>query len=196
MGRKVQELTEDAVLVSPRLLLARSTASEKQWKEKTEEIFQQEGDFIEKIRYRPSQGGATIAVPPVLQEHKDRRRKEGNGDEAKRNQVIIRLRGEFIETRSNQAEKIMKMMAEEAQIQIDEEESGVVSGKKQWKKMVDARTGWKGDVLLRCAAVEEGIKLFRSVEGKTIEVGEGGKITVEIIPHASVVQEARNGGPF
>ena len=53
----MQELTEDAVLVSPRLLLARSTASEKQWKEKTEEIFQQEGDFIEKIRYRPSQGG-------------------------------------------------------------------------------------------------------------------------------------------
>ena len=133
-------------------------------------------------------------MPLVLQEHKDRRRKEGNGDEAKRNQVIIRFRGGFIETRSNQAEKIMKMMAEEAQIQIDEAESGVVS--KQWKKMVDARTGWKGDVLLRCAVVEEAIKLFRSVEGKNIEVGEGGKITVEIIPHASVVQEARNGGPF
>ena len=43
VGTKVQELTEDAVFISPRLMLARTEASEQQWRKKTEEVFDCEG---------------------------------------------------------------------------------------------------------------------------------------------------------
>ncbi len=51
-------------------------------------------------------------------------------------QLIVRMRGEFIEARDNQAEKIMQMVAGKAQVDIDVKESEVVtevsSGRRLW----------------------------------------------------------------
>ena len=111
-------------------------------------------------------------------------------------QVIIRLRGEYIETQAEKAADIMKMISRKAQIQIENEEAAVVGNKKQWKKLVDARFGWRGDILLKCNDAEEAIKLYQGVEGKALEIGDGGRITIEIIPHAKVIIEARNATSF
>ena len=192
VGAKVQKLVEDAVMVSPRLMVARSTASEKQWKERTEAIFHQNGEYIEKVRYRTSQGGNTIAIPPVLQEQKDRKKKEVKGNDDKLTQIIVRLRGEFIEAQEDQAPRIVQMIAEKSQTKLDEEESAVVAGKHQWKKIKDPRTGWKGDILIKCSDEDEVIKIYRLIEGKALELGDDGRITVEVIPHARLAIEARN----
>ena len=188
----IQDLTEDAVMISPRLILVRSGASERQWQAKVEELFDKDGDFIEKIRYRTSQDGGTIAIPPVLQEQKERRRKEMKGDEEKMKQVIIRLRGEFIEVRHKEAKDMMRMIADEAEIEIFNEESEVINGGKEWKMLTDARYGWKGDILLKCTSVEQVLKLFKKVEGKAFDVGDSGKVSIEVLPHARLVIDARN----
>ena len=127
----------------------------------------------------------------MLQEHKERRRKEPSGDEGRRTQVIIRLRGEFIETQAANIETIMKMIAKEAQIHVDTEESNVVGNPKQWKKLIHARYGWSGDVLVKCTDEDEAIRLYQRVEGKALEIGGGGKVTIEIFPHAKVILDAR-----
>ena len=57
VGTLVQDLTEDIVYISPKVLLARSTASEAQWKTKVEGLWDREGDYVEKVKYGPSQGG-------------------------------------------------------------------------------------------------------------------------------------------
>eukprot|EP00972_Heterocapsa_arctica_P045653 6738267-Heterocapsa_arctica.AAC.1 len=55
---KVQELTEDAVLVSATLMVARSGASEAQWIQKVGEAFSDDDNsYVERVRYRPSMGG-------------------------------------------------------------------------------------------------------------------------------------------
>ncbi len=57
-AHKVAGLVEDAVMVTPRLMIARSPASELQWQAKLAEIFaEQDNAFVEKVRYRPSVGG-------------------------------------------------------------------------------------------------------------------------------------------
>ena len=99
--------------------------------------------------------------------------------------------GEFIETQVAKIETIMKMIAGEAQIQMNREESSVVGNPKQWKKLVHARYGWSGDVLVKCTDENEAIKLYQRVEGKVLEMGGGGRVTIEIIPHAKVVLDAR-----
>ena len=190
-GCLVQELTEDAVMISSRLMLARSRASEKQWRDKVEELHQMEGEYIEKVRYRPSQGGETIATLPVLQEEKERKMKPNKDDEEKMKQVILRLRGEFIETRGDQAQTFMKMISKATLVQFDEEESEIVINKGQWKKLSDPRFGWKGDIITKCESAEKIIDIYKLIEGKTIEMGEGARITVEVIPHARLVIEAR-----
>ena len=37
----------------------------------------------------------------------------------------------------------------------------------------------------------EVLKLFAAIEGKTIDVPGGGKIAIEVIPHVSLIDEAR-----
>jgi hypothetical protein len=97
---KIRELTEDAVFLSPRLRVARSFASEKQWSEHVADIFNTEAeDFVEKVWYRLSAGGGTVAIPPILKEHKDRRKYEERGRDGRELQVIIRFAGEFVEAR-------------------------------------------------------------------------------------------------
>ncbi len=64
---KVVGLVEDAVMVTPRLMIARSPASELQWQAKLAEIFaEQDNAFVEKVRYRTSVGGGVIAAAPAL----------------------------------------------------------------------------------------------------------------------------------
>ena len=107
-------------------------------------------------------------------------------------QVLIRLKGEFIEVYKPQVEKIVAMIADAAQVPFDAEESLTIAKRKQWKKIEDTRVGWKGDLLLRCDSVDEVLKLFNKIEGKTIEVGDMGKVSVEVIPHARIAVDARN----
>ena len=109
-------------------------------------------------------------------------------------QVIIRFRGEFIEARDAQAEQMMRMVAEKAEIEVDARESGTVVERKQWKKISDVRRGWRGDIFFRCDRREDVIKLFRRVEGCAIEVAGGGRVSGEVIPNANLVQEARSKG--
>lgn len=191
-GTYVQQLSEDAVMISSKLMVARSTASEKQWKQKTEELYNLGGEYIEKVRYRASQGGNTIAIPPILQEQKEMRRKESKEEEGRMTQVVVRLRGEFIEAQESQIQKIVKMFGEATQLNFEAEESPVVASRYQWKKIKDSRTGWKGDILFKVKDTDEIFRMFRLTEGKTIELGDEGKVTIEIIPHAKLVIEARN----
>ena len=107
-------------------------------------------------------------------------------------QVVIKMRGEFIEARKGEINELMKMIAVAGGIRINEAESEVVSEAAQWKAMVDSRTGWRGDVMMKCDTSEDIFKLFEKVEGKAFNVGTFGKITIEIIPHAKLVIEARN----
>ena len=190
-GSIVQELTEDAVMVSSRLIVARSRASEKQWRDKVEDLYRSEGEFIEKVKYRQSQGGGTIAALPVLQEQRERKSKTNKEDEEKMKQVILRLRGEFIEARGEQAKKFMNMISRATLIQCEEDESEVVTNKGQWKKLMDPRFGWRGDVILKCESADKVIDIYRQIEGKAIELGEGARVTIEVIPHAKLVIEAR-----
>ena len=72
---KVQGLVEGAVLVTPTLMVARSAASEAQWKKLVEEIFvDNDNAYVEKVRYIPSMGGGLMAVVPALQEQRDLKR--------------------------------------------------------------------------------------------------------------------------
>ena len=192
-AHKVQNLTEDSVMVSSRLMIVRSSASELQWRQKVEEVFQEQDEaFIEKVRYRPSQGGTTIAVPPVLKEEEGRRRYEKKGSDGKEKQVVVRFGGEFVKARADEAENFMRMLQDTAQIQFLSQESEAVSSEYQWRKIQDARFGWKGDVVLQCNTKEEVLRLFAAAEGKTIEVPGGGRISIEIIPHVSLAEESRN----
>ena len=191
VGCLVQELTEDAVMISSKLMVTRSRASEKQWREKVENLYQSDGEFIEKVRYRPSQGGNTIAALPALQEQRERKKKDSKEDEEKMKQVIIRMRGEFIEARGEEASKFIDMITKAAEIKADEKESEIITNKGQWKRLTDHRYGWRGDILMKCEDTDKVIELYKKVEGKTIEMGEGSKVTIEIIPHAKLVVEAR-----
>jgi hypothetical protein len=179
-------------MLSPKLMVARSAASEIQWRRRVEEAFlDQDDDYVEKVRYRPSQGGGTIAIPPVLKEQKDRKRHSNKGSDGKELQVVIRLGGEFIGARLEESPRFMAMIATAAQVPLQQQESEAVSSQYQWRTLKDARFGWRGDVLIRCSSKEEVLKLFAAIEGKTIDVPGGGKITIEVIPHVSLIDEAR-----
>eukprot|EP00972_Heterocapsa_arctica_P061460 9064636-Heterocapsa_arctica.AAC.1 len=83
-AHKVQELTEDAVLVSPTLMLVRSAASEGQWVQKVGEAFADyDNSYVERVRYRPSMGGGVLAEAPALKEQKDRKMFMAKGSDGK-----------------------------------------------------------------------------------------------------------------
>ncbi len=53
-AHKVAGLVEDAVLATPRLMIAKSPASELQWQDKWAVIFADNHNaFVEKVRHRP-----------------------------------------------------------------------------------------------------------------------------------------------
>ena len=46
--------------------------------------------------------------------------------------------------------------------------------------------------MIKLKSVEEVVAMFGAVEGKAIKVLGGGSISIEVIPHASLVCRARN----
>jgi hypothetical protein len=62
----------------------------------------------------------------------------------------------------------------------------------QWKILLDARYGWRGEVSFRCKDNAQAIGLYSLIDGKSIDCPDHGKIVVEVITHASIAIEARN----
>ena len=84
------------------------------------------------------------------------------------------------------------MIADSTYIPLQDHEEDIISKPYQWHLMKDARFGWRGDILLRCGSKEEVTKLFVMIEGKAVDVAGGGKISIEVIPHISIVEQARD----
>jgi hypothetical protein len=190
---KVQELVEDAVLVTPRLMLARSAASEAQWQKKVGEIFSDNDNaYVERVRYRPSTGGGCLAEAPALKEQKDRKRHEAKGSNGKELQMVLRLGGEFIGARAGEAKDYMKLVKEAAQLPLQEEPTKDLREAYQWSLMVDARYGWRGDILMRLDSQEEVLDMYANLEGKAISVAGGGRIVIEMVPHIALLTAARS----
>ena len=192
---KVLNLTEDAVMVSPRLMLARSSASELQWQESVNRIFEDnDNDYVDKVRYRPSGGGGVIAAAPALKEQRELKKFQAKGSDGRELQVVIRLGGELIQGRARELEQFVAKIAECSRIPLAESHTEVLKAPYQWSMMSDARYGWRGDILIKLATKAEVILLYRSVEGKSIAVADGGQISIEVLPHVTLVDELRNGG--
>ena len=65
-ANKITHLSEYAVMISPRLMIARSTASDAQWTIRVTEIVgDNDNASVDKVRYRPSQGGGIITTSPL-----------------------------------------------------------------------------------------------------------------------------------
>ena len=107
-------------------------------------------------------------------------------------QLIIRLRGDFIEFREDIVEGFMQSVAKSSKVEINAHESDVVVEGKQWKKIIDSRSGWKGDILLRCHKKEDVVLIFQAIDGKAIAIGSDGRVNIEVIPHATLAREARH----
>jgi hypothetical protein len=189
---KIQELVEDAVLVTPRLMLVRSAASEAQWQTKVSEIFAHDDNaYVERVRYRPSTGGGCLAEAPALKEQKDRKRYEAKGSNGKELQMVLRLGGEFIGARAGEAKDYMKLVGEAAQIPMQKEPTKDLKEAYQWALMVDARYGWRGDILMKFSTLEEVLDTYASLEGKAISVAGGGRIVIEMVPNIALLTACR-----
>jgi len=192
-AHKVQELLEDAVLVTPTLMVARSTASEAQWGRKVGEIFaDRDNAYVERVRYRPSTGGGILAEAPALKEQKDRKKYEAKGSDGKELQVVIRLGGEFVEARRGEVGDYVRMVKEATGIPLANEATEIVKEMYQWALLQDARHGWRGNVVTRLGTKEEVLHMFTMLEGKVIEVAGGGRMVIEVLPHISLMLEARS----
>ena len=190
---KFQELVEDAVLVTPRLMIARSAASEAQWQKKVGEIFSDNDNaYVERVRYRPSTGGGCLAEAPALKEQKDRKRHEARGSNGKELQMVLRMGGEFIGARAGEVNDYMRLVKKAAQLPMQEEPTNDLREAYQWTLMVDARYGCRGDILMRLNSQEEVLATYANLEGKAISVAGGGRIVIEMIPHIALLTEARN----
>ncbi|CAK0907030.1 unnamed protein product [Prorocentrum cordatum] len=107
---KVQELLEDAVLVSPRRLLARTTASGMQWRAAVDSAFEDnDGAYVERVRYRPSSGGGVLAMVRALAETKAIRRNAHRAPDGREFQVVIRFSGELIGGRFSEVHAFMAL---------------------------------------------------------------------------------------
>jgi hypothetical protein len=191
-AHKVSGLVEDAVMVTPRLMIARSPASELQWQDKLAEMFAEEDNaFVEKVRYRPSVGGGVIAVAPALKEEKDRKRYAAKGSDGKELQLVLRFSGEFVCAREKEVGDFMNMVQTAAGIPLMPVAVEVLKEKGQWTLLKDARYGWKGDVLVKVGSQEEAIRMYSSLEGKAITIPGGGRIVIEAILHIALVDAAR-----
>ena len=127
VASKIQGLLEDAVMVSSTLVVARSTASEAQWRHRVGEFFAEEGNaYVDRVRYRPSAGGGVLAEAPALKEQRDRKRHEAKGSDGKELQVVIRTCGEYAGARGDEAGEHVRMMREMTRIQLKAQATEVV----------------------------------------------------------------------
>lgn len=191
-AEKALELIEDAVLVTPTLMIARTMASEAQWKRQLETIFaDNDNAYVERIRYRPSAGGGILAAAPAIKEQKDRKRYEAKGSDGRELQIVVRLTGELIGARMAEAEHSVHMMREATRIPLEAKGTEVVKDAYQWMLMQDARYGWRGDFLIKLANKAEVLTIFKGLDGKAISFSGGGRIAVEVMPHISMLDDAR-----
>ena len=192
---KVQELLEDAVLVSPRLLLARTTASETQWRAAVDSAFQDDDDaYVERVRYRPSSGGGVLAMVPALAETRALRRNAHRAPDGRELQVVLRFSGELIGGRFPEVHTFMALAREAARLPLHPQAVEELTAVYQWKPLVDARAGWRGDVLLQVRHRDEVKVTFQRLEGKAIDVAGQGRIVIEVIPHVSLLEMVRAAG--
>ena len=118
------------------------------------------------------------------------------GSNGKDLQVIIRFNGEFTGSRENATGEFMEMAKRETTIPFAEEASEIPTKEHQWMPMKDARYGWRGDIVAKLARKSEVLHLYRSLEGKAINVANGGRIVLETMPHISLLAEARANAVF
>ena len=115
------------------------------------------------------------------------------GSDGKELHVVIRLSGEFVGSRVAEAKEYVGMVREATGIPLKGEASEVMTEAYQWTLLQHARHGWRGDVVVRLATKSEVLHMYAAVEGKTIAVTDGGRIVIEVVPHISLIEEARNG---
>ncbi|CAK0856827.1 unnamed protein product [Prorocentrum cordatum] len=172
---KVHELIEGAALVPPRLLVARSTASEVQWGPTAYDFYHTDaGAYVEKARF--------LAEPPVLDEQKDAKRIRARGSDGKELDMIIRVSGEFVGARLLEVPSFVSMTSTATGLPLSPSASETSTVPYQWKPMVDARRGWQGHALLHVRTTEEVLLTFERLEGKTTDLAAGGRMAIEVIP--------------
>jgi hypothetical protein len=190
---KITHLVEDAVMISHKLMIARSTASFVQWTTRVAEIAEEkDNSFVDKVRYRPSQGGGIITAIPLLEEEKARRRSKGKDVNGKDTMIIFRFTGDHINAREANIPAFMSMISHGANMTFYPEPVVVIQECLQWKALLDARNGWRGDVSFRCEDKAQAIALHSRINGKSIDCHDHCKVFVEVITHASIAIEARN----
>eukprot|EP00972_Heterocapsa_arctica_P004053 602106-Heterocapsa_arctica.AAC.1 len=84
------------------------------------------------------------------------------------------------------------MMREATGIQFRAEATEMVKVAHQWTMIQDARHGWRGDIMVKLGSESEVLQLVATLEGKSIKIADGGQIVIEVLPHISMVEEARN----
>jgi hypothetical protein len=192
-ANKIIHLVEDAVMISQRLMIARSTASYAQWTIRVTEIAEdKDNSFVDKVRYRPSQGGGIITASPLLEEEKARRRLTGKDVNGKDTMIIFRFTGDHINAREANIPAFMSMISHGANMTFHPDPVVVIQECLQWKVLLDARKGWRGDVSFRCEDKAQAIALHARIDGKSIDCHDHCKVFVEVITHASIAIEARN----
>ena len=114
---KVQALVEEAVLVTPRLMIARSHAAVTQWEQRLSEIYaEHDGAYIEKVRHRPSEGGGILTEAPVLREHVVMKRLLSRGGEGSALRVLLRLSGDTVNAGPHASNEVMDIVRRESAI--------------------------------------------------------------------------------
>ena len=106
--------------------------------------------------------------------------------------MVIKMNGGCIGARIEEAANFMGMVTRASQIPFAATACDVIKEEYQWKALVDARYGWRGEIATKCKTKEEVIQMFCRSEGTCIAIPGGGSIVLEIIPHITVVAEARN----
>jgi hypothetical protein len=147
---------------------------------------------VDKVRYRPSQGGGIITACPLLDEEKARRRLTVKDATGKDTMIIFRFTGEHINAKEANIPAFMSMISRGANMIFQSDPVDVIQECLQWKVLLDARYGWRGDVSFRCKDKAQAIALHARIDGKSIECHDHGKVVVEVITHASITIEARN----
>jgi hypothetical protein len=189
---KIIHLAEDAVMISQRLMIARSSVSDALWTTRVIEIAEErDNSFVDKVRYRPSQGGGIITACPLLDEEKARRRPTGKDDPGKDTMIIFRFTGEYINQKVADIPSFMDMIGRAANTTFSDPVE-VIQQCYQWKILLDARYGWKGDISYRCKDKAQATALHARIDGKSIDCHDQGKVVVEVITHVSIAAESRN----
>jgi hypothetical protein len=106
--------------------------------------------------------------------------------------IIFRFTGDHINAREANIPAFMSMISHGANMTFYPDPVVVIQECLQWKVLLDARNGWRGDVSFRCEDKAQAIALHARINGKSIDCHDHCKVFVEVITHASIAIEARN----